>query len=397
MLIALSHYRCPLQILSYHVGLLSCVTTTKSRNMSYYCVLCAIHILFYPLPSYTHVVSPVEVSRFDLTRCIMSRDRQRAVREKATACSRRSQGTSPRHACPGAGSTTICARPVDVLGPTDIKQRQHTHSEASKEGSHAYRALAQRQVKRMTGKLLLQVRDRRNRLRDWVSTTNRARATSSTRTPPSRIRNGSTPHSSLTALSSAWNHGSSRLPSHQSAVWSIVTCRKHTSKSATAEKHGVRTRTFKVFGERMRSNSFLKCSCTAAAISSNAWSGTIRTEICARTFDGITVESAPSRHKGQRHLIATRRRGERTARPGNLDVVDRKRGLAPARGEQQRRGLRHAREHLVQLPLVLRERTHAIVCEDLSVLVSRRNETCATYRSRGSQRGYSRLSVCRVA
>lgn len=37
-------------------------------------------------------------------------------------------------------------------------------------------------------------------------------------TPPSRIRRGSMPHSSRTASSRAWNHGSHKLPSHQSAV-----------------------------------------------------------------------------------------------------------------------------------------------------------------------------------
>ena len=42
-------------------------------------------------------------------------------------------------------------------------------------------------------------------------------------TPPSRIRNGSISHSSLTASSSAWNHLSSRFPSHQSAVRSMLT------------------------------------------------------------------------------------------------------------------------------------------------------------------------------
>lgn len=129
-----------------------------------------------------------------------------------------------------------------------------------------------------------------------------------------------------------------------------------------AQTNRIKTvRTLSVFGERMRPNSFLKCSCTAAAISSSAWSGTIRTEICALTFDGITVESVPPHPSVS---IATRRGGRRTTRPGDLNVVDRERGLAPARGEQRSRGLRHAREHLVQLPLVLRERTHAVVCED---------------------------------
>lgn len=144
----------------------------------------------------------------------------------------------------------------------------------------------------------------------------------------------------------------------------------------------------------MRPNSFLRCSCTAAAISSNAWSGTIRTEMCARTFDGITVESAPPRHQCQRRSTVTRQGGKRTARPGNLDVVDRERGLAPARGEQRRRGLRHAREDLVQLPLVLRERAHAVVCEERLANAHRHNrETRRIQKSGITTRLFESVSV----
>ncbi len=72
----------------------------------------------------------------------------------------------------------------------------------------------------------------------------------------------------------------------------------HTPQVSHAYTSRTKTvRTLSVFGERMRPNSVLRCSCTAAAIASNAWSGTIRTEICARTFDGITVESAPPRRQ----------------------------------------------------------------------------------------------------
>ena len=41
-------------------------------------------------------------------------------------------------------------------------------------------------------------------------------------TPPSRMRRGSILHSSWTALSSHLNQWSSRFPSHQSAVWSML-------------------------------------------------------------------------------------------------------------------------------------------------------------------------------
>ena len=43
------------------------------------------------------------------------------------------------------------------------------------------------------------------------------------RTPPSRTRIGSAPHSSLMARSSSRNQGCVKSPSHQSAVWSTVT------------------------------------------------------------------------------------------------------------------------------------------------------------------------------
>lgn len=87
-------------------------------------------------------------------------------------------------------------------------------------------ALTQWQVKRVTSKQFFQAGHRRDGLWHGGKRRKEGRGVSvkcdliegETRTPPSRMRRGSTPHSSLMADSSALNQGSSRSPSHQSAV-----------------------------------------------------------------------------------------------------------------------------------------------------------------------------------
>lgn len=144
----------------------------------------------------------------------------------AKGCSRRSRGTSPPRACRVVGLTTISVRRADALGPTRTRNVSTPTSTLRETIVHT--------VLWPSGRWSAWHENSFSKYgTEGIDCTSLGEhrgpnaGNRNTRTPPSRIRNGSTPHSSLTALSRAWNQGSSRLPSHQSAVWSIVTCVAH--------------------------------------------------------------------------------------------------------------------------------------------------------------------------
>ena len=90
-------------------------------------------------------------------------------------------------------------------------------------------------------------------------------------TPPSLIQSGATPHSSLIEPSKNPNHSSSSRPSHQSALWFIFTSIE--------------------LGDLKSENVPFKDSHKFSVIVSRFWSGTIRTDTCDFTREGITVGS----------------------------------------------------------------------------------------------------------
>ena len=147
------------------------------------------------------------------------------------------------------------------------------------------------------------------------STTNRANLERK-RTPPSLIRSGVTPHSSLTEASKDSNHSSSRRPSHQSALWSILTlevavkdCQKETQPGDVTSIE---------LGDLNSENDAFKNSHKFSAMVSRFWSGTIRTDSCDFTREGITVGSRDV----QRIYPQTKEGEQPTPRPRHLDVVD---------------------------------------------------------------------------
>jgi hypothetical protein len=109
------------------------------------------------------------------------------------------------------------------------------------ERQKTYRALSHRKMQPRASKLLLQEGYRWNRLKRTEEEKFKASAKTpkidiNIRTPPSRILNGCTPHSSSTAFSSALKYLLSRSPIHQSAVRSMVTCtrkKKHVLSSTS--------------------------------------------------------------------------------------------------------------------------------------------------------------------
>ena len=118
-------------------------------------------------------------------------------------------------------------------------------------------------------------------------------------------------------------------------------------------------RTLRLFGLASAANDARTCAHSARAIVSRSWSGTMRSDTCARTVPGITVGSAMHKTPRQRRARAPAER--LTARAGPLDVMDRERRLAPARRERRRRRLRDRLEALEQLPLLRVLRAHAVV------------------------------------
>ncbi len=125
------------------------------------------------------------------------------------------------------------------------------------------------------------------------------------RTPPSRTRIGSEPHSSRMARSSWRNHGCVKSPSHQSAVCSTVTYRSAIIVNCS---EGMPGRTLIELAEQSASNDAWRCWTSDAHTASSDWSGTIRSETCAVTDAGMTVGSCRHFSRAEKGNKETKKR-----------------------------------------------------------------------------------------
>jgi len=145
-------------------------------------------------------------------------------------------------------------------------------------------------MQRMALELLLQPRHGRNWLQVQCFSLNNPENLGKHKelTPPSRIRNGSTFHSSFTAFASALKYGSSSSPNHQSAV---CTTSAYIVPWASPASDQISIPTWSWLGLLNPLNVDFKKSIKDWMIVSKSWSGTMRKDIWALTVLGMTVES----------------------------------------------------------------------------------------------------------
>jgi hypothetical protein len=173
------------------------------------------------------------------------------------------------------------------------------------------------------------------------------------------MRRGSTPHSSRTAPSSALNMG-------------------RRASRATGPPCGPRSR------QGGSASSSRGRSPRGAPTASSRWR---QPPDLARSGLRHAPAPSPEWRSGLRNTSAGCMYSDtcaRTVRPGHLDLVHGERRLAPSHGEEQRRPLRDAGEHEVELALIVRNGPDALVCQPPSV------STTATRAGREALRPHRR-------